>query len=205
MRPWACIALIAGGLLNVLLWPVFTTLHGPGSVDRQGELFGQAGLFWGAMMEGPSGLLIAAGLAGSAQLLTAGGGRRGRFGLRLAVAAAAVPAAVDLVLLAVVPPLLGPVLAAALVLIVLNRSLARTVRVVLAGLAGTLALGFLWFLLVRPDVLERIGGYRIYGVVANVLYGAGWVVVGVLLLRLDRLAAVDESAVPVPLQTGLTP
>jgi hypothetical protein len=151
------------------------------------------------MMEGPSGLLIAAGLAGSAQVLTAGGGTRARVGLRLAVAAAAVPAAADLVLLAVVPPLLGPLLAAGLVLVALNRSLARTVRVVLAGLAGALALGFLWLLLVRPDLLERIGGYRIYGVVANVLYGVGWVVLGALLLRLDRPVAVDESAAPVPL------
>lgn len=186
MRPWACIALIAGGALNVLLWPVFTTLHGPGSVDRQGELLGQGTLFWGAMMEGPSGLLVAAGLAGSAQVLTAGGGRRARIGLRLAVAAVAAPALANLVVLAVVPPLLAPLLAAGLVLVALNRSLVRPVRGVLAGVAGTLVFGFLWLLLVRPDRLEEIGGYRIYGIVSSVLYGAGWVVLGALLLRLHR-------------------
>lgn len=198
MRAWAPIALIVGGALNILLWPVYTTLHGPGSVDHQGELLGQGTLFWGAMMEGPSGLLVAAGLAGSAQVLTAGGGTRARVGLRLAVAAAAAPALIDLALLAVVPPLFAPALAAGLALVALNRSLARRVRVILAGLAGTLAFGFLWLLLVRPDLLEQVGGYRIYGVVANVLYGVGWVVLGALLLRRQRPSALDQPVVAVP-------
>jgi hypothetical protein len=35
-----------------------------------------------------------------------------------------------------------------------------------------------WALLVRPDLTDRIDGYRIYGVVANVLFGLGWILFG---------------------------
>lgn len=51
----------AGGFLNVVAWPIFTNLHGPTSFNRDDELLGLDSLQWGAVMEGPSGLLGALG------------------------------------------------------------------------------------------------------------------------------------------------
>ena len=45
---------------------------------------------------------------------------------------------------------------------------------------------FLWLLLVRPDMLDQIDGYRIYGVVANVLFGMGWILFGASLIVRGR-------------------
>lgn len=38
----------------------------------------------------------------------------------------------------------------------------------------------------RPDLLDRIDGYRIYGLVANVLFGLGWIVLGLSLAAKAR-------------------
>jgi len=36
---WPGLALIAGGVIHVALWPIFTTLHGPTSFNEDRELF----------------------------------------------------------------------------------------------------------------------------------------------------------------------
>ncbi len=185
--------------MNIALWPVYTTLHGPGSVDRAGELLGLEAQFWGSMMEGPSGLLLALGLAGSYGRLTAGGGRIARVGYVLTMIGVLIPALVNVVILAVVPPLLAPVFGAGLILLALagrrGTSLARSSRLLLWGLGIVLFWSFLWLLSVRPHVLDEIDGYRIYGAVANVLFGFGWILFGLSLLI--RRRAIDPQAAAV--------
>jgi hypothetical protein len=192
--------MLAGGVINIALWPIYTTAHGPGSVDLQGEFLGMGTLFWGSMMEGPSGLLIALGLGGSYSRLTAGGGRIARVGYVLAMIGALVPALINVATFAVMPPLLAPVFGAGLILLALagrRGSLTRFSRLALWGLASVLLFSFAWLLSVRPHVLDEIDGYRIYGVVANVLFGVGWIVFAVSLLTRGRTAETGEPAVAV--------
>lgn len=194
--------MIAGGVLLIALWPLFTTLHGPTSFNEDGHLLGMDSLFWGAMMEGPSSLLIALGLAGSYTLLTGAAGRTARVGFVLAMIGLVLPALVNLAVLAVIPPLLAPLLAAGLISMAAgNRagsSLTRFRRLVLLGLGALQVFAFVWFVAVRPDVLDQIYGYRIYGAVATVLFGAGWIAFGVSLVRSDRGV---EAAQPVAVAT----
>ena len=58
---------------------------------------------------------------------------------------------------------------------------------------------FLWLLSVRPHVLDEIHGYRIYGAVANVLFGVGWILFGLSLVTRRRMGEPRASAV------GITP
>src|SRR5215208_805993 len=135
---WPSVAMIAGGALNIALWPIYTNVHGPGSVDMQGEVLGMGTLFWGSMMEGPSGLLIALGLAGSYGRLTRCAGRMARIGYVLTMIGVVIPASVNLAILAVMPPLLAPVSGTGLVLMAAahrrTSSLTRFSRLVLLGL-----------------------------------------------------------------------
>jgi hypothetical protein len=179
---WAGLAMAAGGALHVSLWPVFTSLHGPTSFNEDGQLLGGDALLWGALMEGPSGLLIAAGLAASWPLLVVQGGRAARGGFWMAMVALVVSSAATLALRGPVAPVLAGLLGAGLLLMAYGDRRAATVaplqRLVLAGLGATQLFAFVWTLVVRPDLLDRIDGYRIYGLVANVLFGVGWIVLG---------------------------
>ncbi|MDQ3500831.1 MAG: hypothetical protein M3488_07660 [Actinomycetota bacterium] len=118
---WPSVAMIAGGALNIALWPIYTSVHGPGSVDMGGEVLGMGTLFWGSMMEGPSGLLIALGLAGSYGRLTGRAGRMARVGYVLTMIGVVIPALVNLAILAVVPPLLAPVFGTGLILMAVAK------------------------------------------------------------------------------------
>lgn len=195
---WAAVALVVGGAWLVVVWPVFTSLHGPTSVDEGGELFGGGVLFWGSLMEGPSGALIAVGLAGSYRLLTGDGGRTAAVGFALAMFGLVIPTTVNLAFQGQVPPVLAPVFGAGLILIAAgNRSgswLTRFDRRLLLGQGGILIYSFLWFLAVRPDVLDRIDGYRIYGAVADVLFGVGWILLGGSLIAHRRDVETGEPA-----------
>lgn len=198
---WPSLAMIAAGALNIALWPIYTTLHGPGSVNQGGELLGMDALFWGSMMEGPSGLLIALGLAGSYSRLTGGGGRMARVGYVLTMIGVLIPALINVAILAVMPPLLAPVFGAGLILIALaNRrspSLTRFSQLLLWGLGTVLLWSFLWLLSVRPHMLDEIYGYRIYGAVANVLFGVGWILFGLSLATRPRTDNRAPSAVAI--------
>jgi len=190
--------MVAGGALNIALWPIYTTMHGPGSVDQGGEFLGMGTLFWGSMMEGPSGLLIALGLAGSFRRLTGRAGRTARVGYVLTMIGVVIPALVNLAILAVVPPLLAPIFGTGLIVVaVANRrtsSLTRFSRLLLWGLGVVLLSSFLWAAAVRPEVADQIYGYRIYGAVANVLFGLGWILFGASLLAGGR----TTDACPAP-------
>ena len=191
--------MILGGALTIALWPIYTHVHGPGSVDMQGEVLGMGTLFWGSMMEGPSGLLIALGLAGSYRRLTGRAGRMARVGYVLSMIGVVIPALVNLAILAVMPPLLAPVFGTGLILMaVANRrssSLTRFSRLLLWGLGIVLFWSFLWLIAVRPEMLDQIQGYRIYGAVANVLFGLGWILFGASLLARGRITEVGR---PIP-------
>lgn len=198
---WPNLAFVAGGLLMVPMWVRYTTLHGPTTFDEGGHWLGQGPGFWGSMMEGPSGLLIALGLAGSYTLLTGHAGRMARVGFVLAMIGAVIPPLADLAVREVIPPLLAPVFGVGLILIaVANRTssaLTRSSRLVLVGLGIVLLFSFLWTLLVRPDVMDQIDGYRIYGVVANVLFGVGWILFGASLIAArDPTAEAGEPPLP---------
>ncbi len=191
--------MILGGALNIALWPIYTNVHGPGSVDMQGEVLGMGTLFWGSMMEGPSGLLIALGLAGSYRRLAGNAGRMARVGYVLTLIGVVIPALINLAILAVIPPLLAPIFGTGLILMaVANRrtsSLTRFSRLLLWGLGIVLIWSFLWVAAVRPDVADQIYGYRIYGAVANVLFGLGWILFGASLLARGRITEVGR---PIP-------
>ena len=192
--------MIVGGSLNLGLWPIYTGLHGPTSVDEQGELLGRGTEFWGSMMEGPSSLLLVLGLTGIYPWLTANAGRMARIGFVLAMIGSVIPAVTDLAILAVVPPLLAPVFGVGLILIAVanraNSSVPRFSRHVLVGLGVVLLFACSWTMVVRPDVMDQIDGYRIYGAVANALFGAGWILLGVsIMLARGRMAPAGETAV----------
>ncbi len=198
--------MIAGGVLMIVLWPVFTTLHGPTSFNEDGHLLGMDSLFWGSMMEGPSSLLIAFGLAGSYTLLTRSAGRMARLGFVLTMIGLVIPALVNLAVFAVMPPLFAPLLGIGLVLIAVgNRaslSVTRLSRFTLVALGMTQVFAFIWALAVRPDLIDRIDGYRIYGAVATVLFGIGWIVFGISLVARRRSVEAEGSpaaAAPAPL------
>ena len=195
---WAAVAMILGGAWLIAVWPVFTTLHGPTSVDEGGELFGGGVLFWGSLLEGPSGALIALGLAGSYRMLTGSGGWKARVGFALAMFGLVIPTTFNLAFQGQVPPLLAPLFGAGLILIMAgNRAgswLTTFERRLLLGQGVILIYSGLWFLVVRPDVLDRIYGYRIYGVVANVLFGVGWILFGSSLMKRGRGAGAREPA-----------
>jgi hypothetical protein len=189
--------MILGGAVNIALWPIYTNVHGPGSVDMQGEVLGMGTLFWGSMMEGPSGLLIALGLAGSYRRLTGRAGRMARVGYVLAMIGVVIPALVNLAILAVIPPLLAPIFGTGLILMAVangrTSSLRRFSRLLLWALGIVLFWSVLWLAAVRPDVLDRIYGYRIYGAVANVLFGLGWILFGASLIARARTPEVGRS------------
>jgi hypothetical protein len=98
------------------------------------------------------------------------------------------------------PPLLAPLIGIGLILMVVDNrarhSLARFSRLILIGLGMTQLFAFAWTLAVRPDVLDRIDGYRIYGVVANVLFGIGWVLLGISFMPRERRVPTTEAPTP---------
>lgn len=189
-RKWPSVAMIAGGAVMIAIWPIFTALHGPTSFNEGRELFGLESLLWSAMMEGPSLLLMAAGLYGSKGVLTDGAPRRASVGLVLSLIGLVVPAVATIAVLAVWPPLLAPMLGVGLILIASGQRSdikpERTARRLLIAIGTTQIFGFLWFLVVRPDVLDQINGYRIYGIVANVLFGLLWIMLGISLLAREH-------------------
>lgn len=187
---WPSLAMIAGGVVMIAIWPIFTTLHGPTSVNEGNELLGLDPEFWSAMMEGPSLLLMAAGLFGSRWTLTERAADKTSVGMVLALIGLVVPAMANLATLAVWPPILAPLLGVGLISIARGQrqenSSSRSARRLLVGMGITQIFAFLWFLVIRPDVLDKIDGYRIYGIVANVLFGLLWILLGTSLLTSDK-------------------
>ena len=186
-RSWSHLVIIGGGLVMIALWPLFTALHGPTSVNEDGHWLGQDPLFWGSILSALPSLLIASGLLAQYPLLAVGGGGTARWGYRLVMVALVVPAVVDLVMLALGPPLLLPLSVAGLVLLAVgqrsNPAVPRSSRLALLSMGILSFLALVWAAFLPLDVSDRLYGYRIYGFVVYVLVGAGWVVLGASLPR----------------------
>lgn len=174
--------LVIGGAIMALLWPLFTSLHGPTSYNEDRHFLGRDPLFWGAMTEGVPSLLIAAGLMLLSPFLWDGAGRAARIGYVLLLVSLVIPGVLDLAILATVPPLLYPLEAAGLMLLAwASRVLRGWARVVLTVM-GALLLSTMWSVFVPRETWDAVNGYRIDGFVANVLVGLGWAAVGASLL-----------------------
>ena len=184
---WPSLVILAGGLLMVLLWPIYTMLHGPTSFYQRRLLLGMEGQVWGFLMEGPPSLLIVSGLIGHRPLLTGQAGRMARVGFVLTLVGLMVPALIDFATVAIGPPLLAPLLVVGLLMLALgnrgNPGLPQSSKLALWGMAVVLLLSFSWAIMIPLEVSDRIGGYRIFGLMANLLFGAGWVVFGTGLWR----------------------
>lgn len=186
---WPNMVLIAGGLLMAVLWPLYITLHGPTSYDQNGSFLGGGVLFWGMMMNAPASVLFALGLVGSYRLLTTDGGRMAKLGMVLALIGLVIPALVDFAIVAIGPPLLMPLTSIGLVLVAAanrkNPALPKTAQRTLLGLGILLLLAFPMFL-IPLDVFDQIEGYRIYGILAHLLFGVGWAFLGFNLMKMNQ-------------------
>lgn len=186
---WPSTAFILGGVLMAVLWPLYITLHGPTSYDQDGRFLGGGPLFWGMMMSAPASILYSLGLVGYYRLLTKDGGRMARIGTVLALIGLVIPAIVDFVMVAIGPPLLMPLTIIGLILVAIanrkNPALPKIAQWTLLVLGILWLLAFLMFL-VPQNVFNQIEGYRIYGFLAHLLFGAGWVVLGISLRKMKQ-------------------
>ena len=178
-RRWPWWLVVAGGVIMAAVWPVYISLHGPTSFDRGGRFLGGGTLFWGAMLEGPPHLLIAAGLLALLPGIWVALGRAARIGYVLVLVSLVIPGVVDLVFVVLVPPLLYPVEAAGLALLaVAGRRLHPVTRVVFGVMATLLAATLLQELLLTMEQFDASAGYRTHGLMAHVAVGIGWAVAG---------------------------
>lgn len=176
---WPNLVMTIGGLLMAALWPLYISLHGPTSFNLNGHWLGQGPEFWGSMMEGPANLLIALGLLGHYSLLAGRAGRKARVGFRLIMIGLVVTGVADLAMLAIVPPLLSPLVAIGLILVVLshraNPSFPKPGQYAFWTMGVLLLFSFFWTMLLPTHVFDRMNGYVVFGVTANMLFGLGWI------------------------------
>lgn len=118
---WPNLVIVIGGLLMASLWPLYISLHGPTSFSLNGHWLSQGPEFWGSIMEGPASLLIALGLFGLYAVIAGRAERKARIGFVLTMTGLVVTAVADLVILAIVPPFLSPLVAVGLILIALSH------------------------------------------------------------------------------------
>ncbi len=181
---WPSLALIAGGSLMIGLWLIFTNVHGPTSYNLDQPFLGQGMQFWGMLLGGPPNLLVAAALLGLAPRLTQSAPRRARVGLGLAVfgLGLAVANALNLIGGILNELTLTPVIGVGLLLLALGRTASPALpRAALAALVviGVLDLvAFFAWSLMPVKVSDAVGGYRLFGLLAHVGTGLGWVALG---------------------------
>jgi hypothetical protein len=187
------VLLIAGGLVAVPLWLVFTSVHGPTSFNENRVTLGLDMHAWGMLLGVIPNALVAGGLWLVRDALQARGGRAARVGYGLALGGLLVSALLDLAFQALGPPLMLPFIAAGLLLLaVAGRDaggLDPMVQIVVLGLGLLLAVAFAWAL-VPLETSDSVGGYRIFGFMAHLLAGLGWALLGLVILR--------RHAVPAP-------
>ena len=186
---WPNVVMIAGGLLMAILWPLYITLHGPTSYDQDGRFLGGGVLFWGMMMNAPASVLFPLGLAGHYRLLTKDTRRMAKIGIVLAMIGLVIPAGIDFVMVAIGPPLLMPLTTIGLILVAVanrkNAMLPKVAQHTLLGLGILLGLALPMFL-IPLAIFDQIEGYRIYGILAHLLFGVGWVVLGFSLMKMNH-------------------
>ena len=195
VRRWPGPVIMAGGAIMAALFPVYSILHGPTSVYERGDWLGLEGQVWGGLMSGVPSVLIASGLMG-ARAFVAGDGRTARIGYVLLLVSLWIPGVLDLLLRAISPPFLMPIEAAGLLLLGLDRSerqaLSTAARRAMVGMGGLLVVAFV-SALSPQEFSDRFNGYRVFGVLAYLLVGLGWFVVGA---TIARQAAIVRHAEP---------
>ena len=186
---WQNLAIILGGLLMAALWLLFTSLHGPTSFNQDRRFLGQDPLFWGMMMSAPANLLISLGLLAQYRLLAKDVSRKARGGFVLIIVGLMLPAIVDILTVSLGPPLLIPLFALGVLLLASAHqktdALPKKAQQILWFIGVLLVLGTLSFF-IPIEVLDQYQGYRIYGVLANLLFGLAWTMFGYTMWR-DRL------------------
>jgi hypothetical protein len=185
---WPELLIIAGGLLMALLWPLFTALHGPTSFNQDNHFLGQDPLFWGMLMSAPASLMISVGLIARYPLL-ARVEPKAKVGFVLLLVGLVISATVDLITISLGPPFMVPLMAIGCLLLGTSHRkkdlLPKTSWRILLFLAILMTLAVLSFL-IPLEVLDRYDGYRLYGILTNLLFGLGWVVFGLSLWRDNR-------------------
>jgi len=169
-----------------VMWMRFTTLHGPTSFNEEGHWLGGSSIFWGGMI-GFASLLIVLGLYGHRDLFTGRGDRLARIGYWLTMIGLGVPAVFELAVRAALPPLLMPLAATGLILLATahrhDPSLAPTSRVALLAMGILLSVAFLMSVAIPLETSDSIQGYRLYGILSNMLFGLGCAVLGASIAR----------------------
>lgn len=90
---WSSLAIVAGGVLMVVLWTIFTNMHGPTSFDENRFVLDRGTLFWGRWLGGLPNLFVALGLLTLLSLVIT---RLARTGYILTLFGLVVPALLDL-------------------------------------------------------------------------------------------------------------
>jgi hypothetical protein len=194
---WASLAFVAGGLLMMVLWLIYTTVHGPTSFDQTRAVLDRSTLFWSLLLSVPPSLLVALGLiilyprlASSARLMP-------RIGYALTLIALVVPASLDLFVWGGLgPPFFVPVVGTGLILLALgnwhNPQLQRQslYLLMLIGIFQVLAFALA---MIPLGVSDQIGGYRLYGLFAHFLAGIGWVAFGVSFWKTQVPIAIEPA------------
>ncbi len=180
------LALTGGSLLILILWPIYISEHGPTSFERNQLVFGQRTLFWGSLLGGLPNLMLAAGLVGLRSVVLAGIRSWARVGFGLTLLGLLVPAVVDLLTSSLGPPWFVPIVGIGSVLLAAAKwrdPLWRGRAAYLLLSLGILqAVAIAWFFMPK-DVFDSINGYRLYGLMAHVLVGIGWMLLGVHFFR----------------------
>ena len=191
----ASLAFMAGGLLMAVLWLVYTTVHGPTSFDQTGVVLGRSTLFWSLLLSVPPSLSVAQGLVVLRPHFDFDITRTARIGYGLAMIGLIVPVGLDLFVWgALGPPFFVPVLGTGLTLLAYgswrSRRLPRHSLYALTIIGVSQIIAFA--LAAMPLALsDRIGGYRLYGLVAHLLTGLGWVALGAGLWKTPSLTPAE--------------
>ncbi|HET8776181.1 MAG TPA: hypothetical protein VFN76_00840 [Candidatus Limnocylindria bacterium] len=190
--PWPAWCLLSGGIAMVGLWLVFTASHGPTSFNENNLIAGRDMHFWGLLLGVVPNILVVSGLIGLRKALVGGASRLAVVGYVAAVLALAASAALDLYSGALAPPIFLPVVGAGLLLFGLTPrasdgpmrrwDVARVMSAI--GIVLLVAFVIAW---IPVDVTDGFGGFRIYGALAHLAAGVGWVAVGGLVLGGGRV------------------
>jgi len=169
---FAAAAVALGGLAMVVLWVPFTLAHGPTSYNEERVVAGMDMLGWGLLLGVVPNVLVATGLVLARGRLARSGGTA--WALGWVIAALVLSALADLAFRALGPPFSLFVLAPATIALVVLAA-PGGVRVAWAVLAAAYVVA-LALALVPHEAADGFDGYRVYGLVAHVTVGLGWVV-----------------------------
>jgi hypothetical protein len=165
----------------IILWTIFTIVHGPTSFDRKGLVLGHSTFFWGSLLGGVPNFLLVFGLLGMRQVLLGRTDTLSKAGLFFTLLGLLIPATVDLIAGSLGPPLFVPAVGTGLLLIALshwrNPGLGKR-RVYLLFIMGVLQLIAFASVLIPGHFFDQMYGYRIQGVLAYVLMGIGGISLG---------------------------